>query len=76
LEGICKAVNGIDIMVLTPTGSRKTGYLTKYILFVISSAANPKLVAPVTKKVCQNPVMVMVFPTNGAPTVNTGGGMV
>ena len=28
-------------------------------------AANPKLVAPAMKKVHQNPVMVMVFPTNG-----------
>ena len=64
LEGICKAVDGINIMVLTPTGSGKTGYLTMYILFMIS-LANPKLVAPAMKKVCQNPVVVMVFPTNG-----------
>jgi len=64
LEGICKAVDGIDIMVLTPTGSGKTGYLTMYILFMIS-LANPKLVAPAMKKVHQNPVVVMVFPTNG-----------
>ena len=28
LEGICKAVDGINIMVLTPTGSRKTCYLS------------------------------------------------
>ena len=64
LEGICKAVDGIDIMVLTPTGSGKTGYLTMYMLLMISLAANPKLVAPSMKKVHQNPVMVMVFPTN------------
>jgi hypothetical protein len=65
LEGICKAIDGIDMMVLTPTGSRKTGYLTMYMLFMISLAANTKLVAPAMKKVHQNPVMVMVFPTNG-----------
>ena len=46
LEGICKAVDGIDIMVLTPTGSGKTGYLTMYMLLMISLAANPELVAP------------------------------
>jgi ATP-dependent helicase YprA (DUF1998 family) len=28
LEGICKAVDGINIMVLTPTGSGKTCYLS------------------------------------------------
>src|ERR1700674_1521050 len=44
LEGICKAVDGVDIMVLTPTGSGKTGYLTMYMLFLLSLAANPELV--------------------------------
>ena len=28
IEGICKAIDGVDIMVLTPTGSRKTCYLS------------------------------------------------
>ena len=51
LEGICKAVDGTDIMVLTPTGSGKTGYLTMYMLLMISLAANPELVAPLVKKV-------------------------
>src|ERR1700729_927663 len=64
LEGICKAIDGIDIMVLTPIGSGKTGYLTMYMLLMISLASNPKLVPPSMKKVHQNPVMVMVFPTN------------
>ena len=31
LEGICKAVDGVDIMVLTPTGSGKTGYYIMYM---------------------------------------------
>jgi len=66
LEGIYKAVNGIEIMILTPTGSRKTGYLIMYMLLMISLTANPKLVAPSTKKVCQNLVKVMVFPTNNS----------
>ena len=59
LEGICKAVDGIDINVLTPTGFGNTGYLTMHILLMISLGANPELVAPSMKKVCQNPVMVM-----------------
>jgi hypothetical protein len=65
IEGICKAIDGVDIMVLTPTGSGKTGYLTMYMLLVRSLAADSGLVKPRTKKVCQNPVMVNVFPTNG-----------
>jgi hypothetical protein len=57
--------NGVDIMVLTPTGSGKTGYLTMFMLLVRSLAADSGLVKPWKKKVCQNPVMVNVFPTNG-----------
>ena len=65
LEGICKAIDGVDIMVLTPTGFRKTGYFTMYVLLMLSLVANPKLIQPSMKKVPPNPVMVIVFPTNG-----------
>ena len=65
IEGICKAVDGVDLMVLTPTGSGKTGYLTMYMLLIRSLAANPGLVLPQIKRVFQNPIMVNVFPTNG-----------
>jgi len=34
LEGICKMINGINLMVLTHTGSGKTGYFTMYMLRV------------------------------------------
>ena len=65
LEGICKAIDGVDIMVLTPTGSGKTGYFTMYMLLMLSLAAKPELIQPSMKKVPPNPVMVIVFPTNG-----------
>ena len=65
LEGICEAVDGVDIMVLTCTGSGKTGYFTMYMLLMLSLAANPGLVKPLKKEVPSNPVMVVVFLTNG-----------
>jgi superfamily II DNA/RNA helicase len=65
LEGICKAIDGVDIMVLTPTGSGKTRYFTMYMLLMLSLAAKPELIQPSMKKVPPNPVMVIVFPTNG-----------
>jgi hypothetical protein len=34
IEGICKAIDSVDIMVLTPTGSGKTGYPTMYMPLV------------------------------------------
>ena len=51
LEGICKAIDGMDIMVLTPTGSGKMGYFTMYMLLMLSLAARPELVQPLIKKV-------------------------
>ena len=36
LEGICKMIDGINLMALTRTGSGKTGYFTMYMLFLIS----------------------------------------
>ena len=60
LEGIYKAIDGINIMVLTLTGCRKTGYFTMYMLPML-----PELIQRSMKKVPPNPVMVIiVFPTN------------
>ena len=64
LEGICKAIDGVDLMVLTPTGSGKTGYFTMYMLLMLPLATKPELILP-WKKVPSNPVMVLIFPTNG-----------
>ena len=65
IKDICKAIDGVDIMVLTPTGTGKTGYLTMYMLLVQLLVADSGLVKPWKKKVCQKLVMVNVFPTNG-----------
>lgn len=65
LEGICKSVDGGDIMALLPTGAGKTGFFIFYMLLMLALAKDPSLVAPRKKRVPQNPVMVIVFPTNG-----------
>ena len=65
LEGICKAIDGVDIMVLTATGSGKTEYFTMYMLLMWSLAVSPELIGPTKKTVPQNPAIVIVFPTNG-----------
>jgi hypothetical protein len=36
-----------------------------YMPLILSLAANPGLVKPLKKEVPSNPVMVIVFPTNG-----------
>ena len=65
LEGICKMIDGINLMALTRTGSGKTGYFTMYMLFLLALSKDPRIVAPAKKSVPRNPVMVLVFPTNG-----------
>jgi hypothetical protein len=35
LKRICKVIDRVDIMVLTPTGSGKTGYFTMYMLLML-----------------------------------------
>ena len=64
LEGICKMIDGIDLMALTCTGSGKTQYFTMYILLLLALSKDPRIAAPATKSVLKNPVMVLVFPTN------------
>jgi hypothetical protein len=65
LEGICKMIDGINLMALTRTGSGKTGYFTMYMLFLLALLKNPSIIVPAKKYVPKNPVMVLIFPTNG-----------
>ena len=65
LEGICKMIDGINLMALTRTGSGKTGYFIMYMLLLLALSKDPSIVAPAKKSVPKNPVMVLVFPTNG-----------
>ena len=51
LEGICKMIDGINLMALTRTGSGKTGYFTMYMLFLLALSKDPRIVAPAKKSV-------------------------
>ncbi|KAJ6625298.1 hypothetical protein B0H10DRAFT_2186220 [Mycena sp. CBHHK59/15] len=43
MDGICKVLDKIDLVAVTPTGSGKTGFLFLTILVMIAIAANPSL---------------------------------
>jgi hypothetical protein len=49
LEGICKMIDGINLMALTRTGSGKTGYFTMYMLFLLA-LSNDQLVSLMASK--------------------------
>ncbi|KAJ6559822.1 P-loop containing nucleoside triphosphate hydrolase protein, partial [Mycena capillaripes] len=62
LDGICKVLDGIDLVAVTPTGSGKTGYLFLTILVMMAIAKAPSLCPDV--KFPADPAIVVVCPTN------------
>ncbi|KAI1781900.1 P-loop containing nucleoside triphosphate hydrolase protein, partial [Ganoderma leucocontextum] len=64
LEGVCKMLDGRDLVALLPTGAGKTGYFTMYMLMLVELSRNPSLCIPVVS-VPRDPCMIVVYPTNG-----------
>ncbi|KAJ6448768.1 P-loop containing nucleoside triphosphate hydrolase protein [Mycena sanguinolenta] len=48
MEGVCKILDKIDLVAVTPTGSGKTGFLFLTILVMIAIASDPSLCPAVT----------------------------
>ena len=64
LEGVCKAVDGIHVLAVAPTGGGKTGYFYGYILLLKAlEKMSPR--AQLKRKFPRNPAIVIVFPTKG-----------
>ncbi|KAJ7224049.1 P-loop containing nucleoside triphosphate hydrolase protein [Mycena pura] len=62
INGICKVLNGVDLVAVTPTGSGKTAYLFLPILVMIAILKSPALCPAV--KFPKDPAIVVVCPTN------------
>ncbi|KAJ6529414.1 P-loop containing nucleoside triphosphate hydrolase protein [Mycena vulgaris] len=62
LDGICKVLDKIDLVAVTPTGSGKTGFLFLTLIVMIAISANPSLCP--TASFPQDPAIVVVCPTN------------
>ncbi|RDX53490.1 hypothetical protein OH76DRAFT_1553567 [Lentinus brumalis] len=43
LDGICQALDGVDLLAVTPTGSGKTGFLVMYLLVMHAVMREPSL---------------------------------
>ncbi|KAI0368162.1 P-loop containing nucleoside triphosphate hydrolase protein [Pilatotrama ljubarskyi] len=65
LEGVCKVLDGRDLVAVLPTGAGKTGYYTFYMLMLLEMSKNPGLCFPASIAVPADPCMVTVYPTNG-----------
>ncbi|KAJ6623005.1 P-loop containing nucleoside triphosphate hydrolase protein, partial [Mycena sp. CBHHK59/15] len=62
MDGICKVLDGVDLVAVTPTGSGKTAYLFLTILVMMAISKTPLLCPAV--KFPKDPAIVVVCPTN------------
>ncbi|OSC96921.1 P-loop containing nucleoside triphosphate hydrolase protein, partial [Trametes coccinea BRFM310] len=65
VNGVCKLLDGIDVVAVLPTGAGKTTYYVMYILMLLSLSKNPSLCNPPFKCSTRDPCLIMVYPTNG-----------
>ena len=64
LEAVCKAMDGVHVLVVAPTGGGKTGYFYGFIL-PLRALQKMNSPCPLLKKYPVDPAMVIVFPTKG-----------
>jgi hypothetical protein len=62
MDGVCKVLDKIDLVAVTPTGSGKTGFFFLTILVMIVITANPSLCPSASFP--KDPAIVVVCPTN------------
>jgi superfamily II DNA or RNA helicase len=62
IDGVCKVLDKVDLVAVTPTGSGKTGFLFLSILVMIAIAANPSLCKDASFP--KDPAIIVVCPTN------------
>ncbi|KAJ6618975.1 hypothetical protein B0H10DRAFT_2217247 [Mycena sp. CBHHK59/15] len=62
MDGICKVLDGVDLVAVTPTRSGKTAYLFLTILVMMAISKTPLLCPAIN--VLKDPAIVVVCPTN------------
>ncbi|KAI0361859.1 P-loop containing nucleoside triphosphate hydrolase protein [Trametes cingulata] len=63
LEGVCRALDGLDLLAITPTGSGKTGFLIMYFIVIRAVMKKPELCVNPPPHFRKDPVIVVVCPT-------------
>jgi ATP-dependent helicase YprA (DUF1998 family) len=63
VDGICKSLDGLDMMATTATGSGKTTYFTGFMHVMLAILDNPELCPTACFHVKKDPVMIIVCPT-------------
>ena len=65
LEGVCKVLDGQDLVAVLPTGGGKTAYYTIYISMLLALSRSPELRARLSIDAPADPCLIMVYPTCG-----------
>ena len=63
LEGVCKVLDGQDLLAVTPTGSGKTGFIYILLLVLQGLQQKPTLRPSGIRKYPKDPVIFVVCPT-------------
>ncbi|KAJ2981881.1 hypothetical protein NUW54_g10818 [Trametes sanguinea] len=63
LEGVCRALDGVDLLAITPTGSGKTGFLVMYLVAMRAILRKPALCPNPPAHFKSDAVMIVVCPT-------------
>jgi hypothetical protein len=61
LEGLCKAVDGIHVLLVVRTGGGKTGIFYGYVLLLLALKELESPCPLLKRKFPENPVMVIVY---------------
>jgi hypothetical protein len=61
IEGICQLLDRVDLLAILATGTGKTGFLSMYMLVVLTIKKDPSLCP--SAKFPDNPCMLAICPT-------------
>lgn len=64
IEAVAKALDGIDVLAILPTGAGKTAILAMAMLILIHIKLNPEDFALCCGQFPDDPIMIIIYPTN------------
>ncbi|KIY49882.1 P-loop containing nucleoside triphosphate hydrolase protein, partial [Fistulina hepatica ATCC 64428] len=64
LEGIVQTLDRKNLVVITPTGSGKSGYFCMPMRILLAISRDPSIVAPYQYNIPDRPKAIFIFPTN------------
>ena len=64
IEAVAKALDGVDVLAILPTGAGKTAILVMFMLVLIHIKLNPEDFASHCSQFPDDPIAIVIYPTN------------